>query len=116
MSTRRLRIAVPTKGEMGLEDTVSDVFGRANTFTIIDIEDGKVRAVEVLRNPTISYKYGAGPIVVNKLIEHGVSMVVSGELGPGASGLLEQHNVQVVTVKPGLPVAKAIELVKHKND
>lgn len=115
MNARRLRIAVPTKGDGGLEDTVSEVFGRANTFTIIDMEDCRVEAVDVLRNPTVSYKYGAGPIVVKMLIERGVNVVVSGELGPGASGLLEQHKIPVVTVKPGMLVTKAIELVKPNN-
>ncbi|MGQ9514491.1 MAG: NifB/NifX family molybdenum-iron cluster-binding protein [Thermoproteota archaeon] len=114
MNSRRLRIAIPTKGDRGLEDTVSEVFGRANTFTIIDLEDNGVIAVDVLKNPTVSYKYGSGPIVVNMLIERGVNMVVAGELGPGASGLLEQNKVSVVTVKPGILVAEVIKLFKSK--
>jgi len=30
------RIAVATDGKKGLEDTVSNVFGRARTFTIVE--------------------------------------------------------------------------------
>jgi predicted Fe-Mo cluster-binding NifX family protein len=40
MSNRILRIAIPTKRQGGLEDVVSDVFGRANTFTILEVEKG----------------------------------------------------------------------------
>ncbi|MEM2904778.1 MAG: NifB/NifX family molybdenum-iron cluster-binding protein [Candidatus Bathyarchaeia archaeon] len=113
MSASKLRIAVPTRGDGGLEDTVSEVFGRANTFTIVDVDGERVEAVDVLRNPAASYKYGAGPIVVKMLIDYGVNMVAAGELGPGASGLLEQHNVPIVTVKPGLLVAEAVKVASR---
>ena len=33
----KLRIAVPTKKHKGLEDIVSEVFGKAKTFTIVDV-------------------------------------------------------------------------------
>ena len=39
---RKLRVAVPTKGEKGLQDEVSEVFGRAKTITIIDTIDEEV--------------------------------------------------------------------------
>jgi predicted Fe-Mo cluster-binding NifX family protein len=46
-----LIIAIPTKRNGGLKDVVSDVFGRANTFTILDIEKGAIKNVKVLENP-----------------------------------------------------------------
>ncbi|MEM3693603.1 MAG: NifB/NifX family molybdenum-iron cluster-binding protein [Candidatus Bathyarchaeia archaeon] len=107
---RKFRIAIPTMGEGGLEDKVSEVFGRAKTFTIIDMDGETVEAVSVLRNPASSYSYGAGPIVVKMLIDHGVNVVVAGELGPGALGLLEQHGIRIITVKPGISVSEAIRI------
>lgn len=38
-----LKIAVPTKGNGGLEDTVSEVFGKANFFTIVEVSEGKFK-------------------------------------------------------------------------
>lgn len=108
MSLKLLKVAVPTEGSGGLEDTVSEVFGRANSFTVVEVSESEVQSVEVVQNPAVSYKFGAGPIVVKMLVDSGVNVVMSGELGPGASALLEQHNVECVIVKPGILVSEAI--------
>ncbi len=105
------RVAIPTKRKGGLEDIVSEVFGRANTFTVVDMEDSVIKNVKVLKNPAVSYQHGAGPIVVNMLIDSGVNVVLSGELGPGASALLEQHKIMMIAVKPGITVSEAIRNV-----
>jgi predicted Fe-Mo cluster-binding NifX family protein len=34
-------IAIATRGYEGLEDTVSNVFGKAKTFTMVNVEDGE---------------------------------------------------------------------------
>jgi len=108
---KEMKVAIPTKGDGGLDDVTSNVFGRAKTFTIIDIEGEAVKKVEVIQNPAVSYKHGAGPIVVKMLIDSGVNVVLAGELGPGSSALLEQHNVTMITVKPGVTVSEAIRKV-----
>lgn len=105
---KKFRIAVATKGREGLKDVVSEVFGRANAFTIIDAEEGEIKGVKILENPAIFYKYGAGPIVVKMLIDAGVNMVLATELGPGASALLEQHDVATIAVKPGTSVKESV--------
>lgn len=66
-----LRVAVPTGARGGLEDLVSEVFGRADTYTIVDVGDGEVKSVEVVRNPAVSYTHGVGPIVVKMLVDLG---------------------------------------------
>ena len=109
MSGRILRIAIPTKRQGGLEDVVSDVFGRANTFTIIDIKKNVIKSVKVLENPAVSYGHGAGPIVVKMLIDTKVDMVIAAEFGPGASELLEHHKITIMIVDVNSTVAKAIK-------
>ena len=104
----KLRIVVATKGHEGLGDVVSEVFGRANFFTIVDIDGEEIKDVKILENPAVSYKYGAGPIVVKMLVDSGVNMVLATELGPGASALLEQHNVTTIAVKPGAVVEESV--------
>ncbi len=104
----KFRIAVATKEHGGLEDVVSEIFGRANTFTVTDVDDGEIKDVKVLQNPAVSYKHGAGPIVVKMLVDSGVNMVIAAELGPGASALLEQHNITIITAKPGNSVGETI--------
>ncbi|MDH5532671.1 MAG: NifB/NifX family molybdenum-iron cluster-binding protein [Candidatus Bathyarchaeota archaeon] len=104
----RLRIAVATKGREGLGDSVSEVFGRANNFTIIDVQEGAIKNVKVLENPAVSYQHGAGPIVVKMLIDLNVNLVIAPEFGPGASTLLEQHNIEKASMKAGTVVSEAV--------
>jgi predicted Fe-Mo cluster-binding NifX family protein len=109
ISLEKLRIAIPTKGHGGLEDVVSDVFGRANTFTIIDVKEGIIENVKVLENPAVSYQKGAGPIVVKMLIDAKVNMAIAAEFGPCISTLLDQHSVTKITVPAGTKISETIK-------
>ena len=111
------RIAVATDGKDGLEDAVSNVFGRAKTFTIVDVEDEKIIGVSVLENPALSYRHGAGPIAIKMLIDDGVEVVLANELGVGASDILKQHNIIYIQVKPGTNVGEVTKEVlrAHKK-
>lgn len=111
-----LRVAVATKGNNGLEDVVSDVFGRTKTFTIVDLEDDKIKSDSILENPGASYKYGAGPIVAKMLVDNGVNLVLAYVLGCGAEGLLKQHEIKHVSIKPNIKVETAIrELIRKRS-
>ena len=108
MSSGKLRIVIPTKGKEGLKDIVSEVFGRPNTFTIVNIDNNEIKDVKTLENPAVSYKHGAGPIVVKTLTDLGVNTMVASEFGPGVSTLLGHFNVAMIKVKAGTRVAEAI--------
>jgi len=115
LDKEKLRIAVATNKNKGLKDDVSEVFGKAKTFTIVDIEDGKVKNVEVIENPAASYKYGAGPIVVKELVDSKVNLVIGPEFGPGASAILEHHGVAKMLVEAGTSVREVLEDVLEKS-
>jgi len=106
---RKLKIAVPTKSYGGLEDSVSEVFGKAKTFTIVEVENGQIRNVQVIDNPAASYDYGSGPVAVKTLADLKVDFVLASELGPGASGLLEHYHIRKISVKPNTKVADVIK-------
>ena len=111
MDREKVRVAIATEGERGLEDVVSNVFARAKTFTIVDMDRGKVKNSKIIKNPAVSYKCGAGPIVVKTLADLGVNKVVASEFGPGASTLLEQLSVAKVKVNAGSRVSEIIEKI-----
>jgi len=113
----KLKIAVATNEKNGLGDVVSNVFGRAKTFTIVDAEDENITDVRILENSAVSYHHGAGPIAVKMLVDEGVEVVLANELGIGASELLKQHNITIIPVKPGTNVEEAIKkaLRTHKE-
>lgn len=106
---QKIKLAAPTEGDRGVEDVISEVFGRAKTFTIVKISEGSIGDVKVVENPAVSYKHGAGPIVVKMLVDMGVNMVAAREFGPGASALLEQHNIKMIKVKAGISVSEVIK-------
>lgn len=112
----KYRVAVATNKKMGLNDSVSDVFGRAKTFTIVDIEDENIANVKVLENSAVSYHHGAGPIAVKMLNDEGVTVVIANELGIGASELLKQHKITLVPTKPETKVEDAIKSAMTNND
>jgi predicted Fe-Mo cluster-binding NifX family protein len=117
MNVKKSRVAVPTKGQGGLSDVVSEVFGRAKTFTIVDIEEGVIKNSRVLENPAVSYQHGAGPIVVKMLLDEGVNIVVATEFGPGVSTLLDQHKVRRITANAGTRVEESLkELLTTAED
>jgi predicted Fe-Mo cluster-binding NifX family protein len=105
---KKFRIAIPTQAYAGLEDAVSEVFGKAKTFTIVDVEGNKVANVQVIDNPAASYDYGSGPIASKTLADLKVDFVMTAELGPGASGLLQKHNVRKLPAEPGAKVADSL--------
>jgi predicted Fe-Mo cluster-binding NifX family protein len=104
------RIAVSTVGNEGLDDELSAVFGKADTFTIVDIFDEKMELVEIIENPASTYPYGAGPIVAKMLVDKCVTIVLSYQVGFGAESLLRRHNIKQISFMSGTKVRKAVEL------
>lgn len=104
----KIRIAVATNGNKGIEDTVSDVFGRSTTFTIITLIGGEIEGVDSIENPAASYKLGAGPITTKNLADSSVNLVIAAEFGPGVSYLLDQFNIRKITAKPTTKVKNVI--------
>ena len=103
-----LKIAVPTKGIKLLNDRVADTFSRAPTFTIITIHNGKVRDTTVIHNTAKDLTQGAGPMVVSIMKENGVNVVLSGDIGPGASRILKTIEIEISNIEEGQKVRHAI--------
>ncbi len=108
MSRRKLRIAVSTKGKGGLKDVVADAFGRAGTFTLVNIENNKVRDVKVVENPAASKTHGRGPVVVQALRDQNVKVVIGSEFGPGISAMLDKHRIRRMKVEAETPVMDVV--------
>ena len=102
-----MKIAVSTTSG-GLDDKVSDVFGRAVSFTIVEIENGEIKNVEVVRNDFAVRGGGAGVAVSQFLIDRGVEVVLTGNVGPNALTVLNSAGVKVYRAG-GLSVKEAIE-------
>ncbi|MGB9683687.1 MAG: NifB/NifX family molybdenum-iron cluster-binding protein [Candidatus Bathyarchaeales archaeon] len=102
-------VAVATLGEKGLQDSVSHEFGHSKTFTIIEIEEGKIKNVKVIQNPAASISHGRGPLIAKKLAEMKVQMVISGEVGPGASAILKEFGIAQEVASSGQRLENALK-------
>lgn len=93
-----IRIAISTDGNQ-----VSPHFGRCNTYTMIDLEDGKVIAKEVIKNP--GHEPGFLPQFLHK---SGVNAIVAGGMGPRAQNLFQEVEINVYLGVEG-PIDEVIE-------
>lgn len=99
-----MRSAIPTEGKM-----VSPHFGRAPSFTIIDIENGKVLNRKEIESP--GHQPGAIP---EFLRQQGVECVICEGMGIKAISLFKEHGIKVITGVSG-NIDEVIEkLIKGK--
>ncbi len=108
-------VAIPTDGEKGLKDKVSSIFARSRTVTLINLEDGVPKSIEVRDNPAAELSQGAGPLMVKSLKDWGVQMVLTGEVGPGSSTIAGAFGIKMVKVEPGVSVLRALDSINLIN-
>jgi len=104
-----MKIAVPSKGEKGLRDRVADTFSRAPAFTIVTIQDDEITDVNVIKNKAAEMSQGAGPVAARTLKENQVEVLISGDIGPGATNILETIDIRIGKAEPGAKVKEAVE-------
>ncbi|MEN8203022.1 MAG: NifB/NifX family molybdenum-iron cluster-binding protein [Bacteroidota bacterium] len=77
-------------------DSLFDLrFGRAAWFCLLDETTGET---SYFKNEYQEASHGAGTRAAEKVIELGVTKVISGDFGPKAKELLEKFNVQMVII------------------
>jgi len=75
------RIAIPTRGTAGLEDQVEEHFGRAQHYTLINVDDGKIVNTQVLDVPFAEHGPGDLP---NWIHAQDADAVLAWGMGPSA--------------------------------
>lgn len=87
-----MKIAI-TSTQNTPESTFDLRFGRASYFCIYNTDNN---SVEFIDNENINANSGAGVKAAEKVIELGVSRVISGDFGPKAKDLLDKFKIQMV--------------------
>lgn len=89
-----MKVAI-SASDGSLDSEVDPRFGRARFFLIVDATDG---AIEVLDNRSSDdLPHGAGIAAVEALVRRGVSVVVTGRVGPKAERGLQAARVRILT-------------------
>jgi len=85
-----VKVAVPTMGNNGLDEYVSEHFGRAPTFTIVDLDTNEVKVV-----PNTSQHMGGSGQPPELMAGLGVETMLCSGLGPRAIGMFEEYGIAV---------------------
>ena len=73
------RIAVPSIGTGGLDGQRSGHFGHCDVFTLIDVEEGRIKSVTTV--PNQEHVQGGCMVPVNFMAEHKVNALIVGGIG-----------------------------------
>lgn len=90
----RIRIAVPTEAEGGIDAARSAHFGHAGSFTIVDVQGGVLSPAGVVSNPP--HEHGGCGATVGLLAQHGVQVAIVVGMGGGPRAAMASHGIQAL--------------------
>ncbi len=90
----KMKIAVSSIGK-NLESQISNVFGRCPYFIIAEIENKRIVKTKTIKNTSANQMGGAGISAAQIIAEEGVKVVITGNIGPKASSVLKQFDIEV---------------------
>ncbi|MGQ9588143.1 MAG: NifB/NifX family molybdenum-iron cluster-binding protein [Thermoplasmata archaeon] len=99
-----MKVCVPTSGRGGIDDRVSEHFGRSPTFTVVDTKSEKVDVVD----NTSEHMGGMGK-PPEQIAQAGAQVLVCSGLGPRAISMFESYGIEVYVGAQG-SVRQAIEM------
>ncbi len=102
-----MRICITAQSN-NLESLVDPRFGRCQYFIIVDPDTLEFEAVQ---NPSISVGGGAGIQSGQFMVNKGVEVVLTGNVGPNAYATLQAAGIEIITQVSG-KVSEAIEKYK----
>jgi predicted Fe-Mo cluster-binding NifX family protein len=94
-----MKIAVTSTGN-NLNSEVSSVFGRCPYFIVADMEDDEIKEISSVENPARNER-GAGNIAAQFIVDRGVEILISGELGPIAFNILKNAEIKTYKLESG---------------
>jgi predicted Fe-Mo cluster-binding NifX family protein len=100
----RIKIAIPCTGEASLQSQVSSHFGRCDSYAIVTLEKGEVKAMESILNG--AHSDCASPVRV--LAEKGVSLMLVEGMGMRPYLVFKELGIEVRCGITGT-IAEAVE-------
>jgi len=101
------KICITARGN-NLQAEIDPHFGRAAFFLIINPESTTFEAIE---NPSVHQAHGAGIQSAQFLLDKGVSILITGQVGPNAQRVFESGGIKVITGESG-PAEQALARFK----
>jgi predicted Fe-Mo cluster-binding NifX family protein len=105
--TSRIRIAVPTEGVGGIDAPRSGHFGRAGSFTLVDVEDGAMVSSGTILNPP--HEHGGCGLIVGTLADLGVGAVIVAGMGGGPRSAMASRGIDALHDVASLTPRQSVE-------
>ena len=93
-------MAIPTGFIGGLEDEIFPHFGKAPTFTLVDIKNNLIYSTEIIKNS--GEHFGGSLTPSDILIEKNIKALICLGAGPRALEKLRSENVEIYITMQGL--------------
>ena len=103
-----IRVVATTLDDRGVESQVSPRFARAPFIVVVDIVNGAITNAVSMPNPFASMPGGAGVAFAQWIIGSGARIVITPNIGPNASMVLQQAGITVYNISPGVRVIDAL--------
>jgi predicted Fe-Mo cluster-binding NifX family protein len=81
-----------------MDSDIDPRFGRAPYFLILD---PSAQQIEVVRNPYLEDAQGSGIRAAQMLVDKGVRIILTGQVGPKADQVLSAAGVQIISGASG---------------
>ncbi|MUM76979.1 dinitrogenase iron-molybdenum cofactor biosynthesis protein [Pseudodesulfovibrio sp. F-1] len=72
-------VALPTVAPGGMDASIDAHFGHCDIYTVVEIEDGKIKDVRTL--PNVPHQQGGCMAPVNHLAQNDIKVLISGGMG-----------------------------------
>jgi len=106
-----MKICITSLGQ-DLDSPIDPRFGRCQYFLLLD-EDGKLE--QALPNSGIGAVGGAGIAAAQQIVNQGVGVLITGNIGPNASGALMAGKVKVFLGPSGVTAKEAFSMWKENK-
>ncbi len=101
-----MKIAASTNNG-GMDDTVTEMFGRTGSFTIVEVNDNETDSVEVVQHMG-ARGGGAGIVAAQTLADKDVDILLTGRVGPNAMEALSSSKIKIYQAS-GMKVEEAVK-------
>ena len=114
------RIAIPSNGQGGMGGTRAGHFGHCDVFTLVDVENSKIKDISILQN--MEHVQGGCMVPVNLLSENRVNAIIVGGIGMRPlmgfkqMGIAVFHDDQRPDIEPVVKDLIAGNLAEIRND
>lgn len=104
-----IRVVVASQAPGGLDAYIDPRFARCAFYTVIDVDDSRLKLVNVVQNTSVDAFRGAGIQAAQTVANLGANAIIAGNLGPNALASLNQIGVKVFAGLLGTTVKVAVQ-------